>query len=247
MRLTNTTPSFKRLTNEDDIINALDDIQWFSWVDVDTELEKLKASISLFNTTRETLSYLPGAYYRLLMALSAARWVEYVASLFRGNGYYVSTRPTKWVDENGVEHPQILLQTESSLNLYIELLRWYGIVKGVPWDFELTPTSLLHWFMGDGSFGNEISFSTHCFHWNEVEFLACQLRQKIGIKARIDWRPSHPDRPTNPNRHWMIILPVDPASKTRFLDYLSLAPGFEVARQIFPWKFSKSIKKEECV
>ncbi|MFX0064011.1 MAG: hypothetical protein ACFFC7_17715 [Candidatus Hermodarchaeota archaeon] len=246
LRLTTTTPSYKCLTNEDDIINALDDLQWFSWVDVDTELEKLQASISLFNTRRETLSYLQGAYYSLAMAPCATRWVEYIASQFRENGYYVNIYSSKTIID-GVEHPMIGLQTESSLNLSIEWLRWYGLVKGVPWDFELTPTSLLHWFMGDGCFAKEITFATHGFHWNEVEFLTRQLRQKVGVKAKIDWRPVDSDCPGNPNRNWVIVVPANSASRTRFLAYLRMAPGYRIARRVFPWKFSKSIQKQDCV
>ena len=213
MRFIKTIPSFKRVTSEYNFLNALDDLQWFSWVDVDTEFEKLETSISLFNTTRETLSCLQGSYFGLEMAPYAAQWVDYVASQFRGNGYYVNIHPTKTIIK-GVEYPLICFITESSLNLSIELSRWYGLVKEVPWDFELTPTSLLHWFMGDGSFGNEIVFYTNGFHWNEVEFLACQIRQKIGVKAKINWRPSDSDCPGNPNRNWVIVIPANRSSST---------------------------------
>ncbi|MFX0066573.1 MAG: hypothetical protein ACFFC7_30820 [Candidatus Hermodarchaeota archaeon] len=247
LAITRSGETSRPLPSDGVIINALDDLQWFSWVDIKPEPHKLDEAVSLFNNTRETLAYLHGATFQLCMASHATDWIDYVATQFRAGGYYVNINTTKWVDKNDVAHPMIGLRTESSLNLRREQLRWYGLFKGIPWDFELTPTSLLHWFMGDGSFGNEISFSTHCFHWNEVELLACQLRQKVDVKSKIDWRPSHPDRPTNPNRRWMVILPVDSASKTRFFDYLSLAPGFEVARKTMPWKFSKYIQKQDCV
>ena len=61
-------------------------------------------------------------HYCLEMASYAARWVEYIASQFRGNGYCVNTRPTKTIIED-VEYPILVLQTESSFNLYIEWLR----------------------------------------------------------------------------------------------------------------------------
>ncbi|MFX0064188.1 MAG: hypothetical protein ACFFC7_18605 [Candidatus Hermodarchaeota archaeon] len=240
------------------IVNALDNLQWFSWLDVETEPEKLKKEISLFNKTREILAYLRGANYRLKMASSAAQWVDYVATQFREGGYYVNVSPGKWIDKDGVEHPMVHLQTESSFNLYKERLRWYDLVKGVPWNFSLTPISFLHWFMGDGSFNNEITISTNYFHLSEVISLALQLRRKVGVKARLIWRPPHPDSfsrenkaiktdPHDPNRYWVITMPVDRFSRKQFLDYLGMAPGFQVAKRVFPWKFSKYTHKEDCV
>ncbi|MFX0092889.1 MAG: hypothetical protein ACFFBD_14115 [Candidatus Hodarchaeota archaeon] len=251
--LSNRASFFYRLINKNAIIEALENLQWFYWVDV--EIDSLEKEISLFNNTRENLAYLQGGHFVLRMFPRAAKWVEYVADLFRDNGYYADIRTTYLIDKHGVKKPILHLLTEASLNLYIERSRWYGIVKNVPWDFELTPTSLLHWLMGDGSFNNEISFSTQNFHRDEVEFLAGQLRQKLGVKAKLDWRPGtvfgssepYKEEKRNPDRYWMIILPTDPVSRTRFLDYLNLAPGYEVAKKTMPWRFSKSIQKQDCV
>ncbi|MFX0065431.1 MAG: hypothetical protein ACFFC7_24940 [Candidatus Hermodarchaeota archaeon] len=248
------------LPSDDAIINALDDLQWFSWVDIEPVPNKLDEAISLFNNTRETLAYLHGADFKLQMALHAADWIDYIATQFRAGGYYVNIFPTKWVDEDGVEHPAIFLSTESSLNLRREQLRWYDPLRGVPWDFTLTCTSLLHWFVGDGSFtSNEIIFSTDNFHLTDVMRLALELRRTVGVKANLFWRPpttkfgtTEPLSPEefaqlDPNRYWRIKVPANFASRTRFLDYLNQAPGIDIARQVFPWKFSRSIKKEDCV
>ncbi|MFX1256086.1 MAG: hypothetical protein ACFFCZ_31045, partial [Promethearchaeota archaeon] len=247
------------LPSEDAIINALDDLQWFSWVDIEPEPRKLDEAISLFNTTRETLAYLHGVVFRLQMVPHAADWIDYVATQFRAGGYYVNIYPGKQVDEDGVEHPVIFLQTESSLNLHREQLRWYNPLRGVPWNFSLSPTSLLHWFMGDGSFGNEITFSTDNFHLTDVMRLALELRRRVGVRAKPFWRPpkykfgtTEPLSPEelaqlDPNQYWRIKIPANYWSRMRFLDYLDQAPGFDIARRIFPWKFSRSIKKEDCV
>jgi hypothetical protein len=247
----------KTLDNEDEIINALDDLQWFSWLDVDTVPEKLKEAISLFNTTRETLSYLRGAYYHLNMAIHATKWVEYIATQFRASGYHAHMHPTMYINENGQEMPGIGLLTASSLNLYIERLRWYDLVKVLPRNFNLTPTSLLHWLMGDGSFDTSIKLFTYSFHLSEVMRLALQLRQVVGVKARLFWDPPKKNDASkgnktetefpDPNRYWGIKLPVDRPSRTRFLDYLGMAPGFKVARRSFPWKFSKYTKRDDCI
>ncbi|MFX1254966.1 MAG: hypothetical protein ACFFCZ_25380 [Promethearchaeota archaeon] len=258
LQVTHSGETSRLLPSDDVIINALDALQWFSWVDIEPEPRKLDEAISLFNITRETLAYLHGAVFQLHMAPHAADWIDYVATQFRAGGYYVNIFPGKWVDEDGVEHPMVWLQTESSLNLHRERLRWYDLVRGVPWNFSLTPTSLLHWFMGDGCFGNEITFSTDSFHLTDVMRLALELRRTVGVKAKLFWSPhkytfdSEPRSPEelaqlDPNRDWRIKVPANYASRTRFLDYLDQAPGIDIARQVFPWKFSKSIKKEDCV
>ncbi|MFX0094621.1 MAG: hypothetical protein ACFFBD_22995 [Candidatus Hodarchaeota archaeon] len=104
-----------------------------------------------------------------------------------------------------------------------------------------------------------MSFATDCFHLNEVMRLALQLRRKVGVKARLFRSPPKTEfnssqpltqeelKKHDPNRYWRIKLPVDRTSRTRFLDYLSMTPGYEVARRIFPWKFSKFIQKQGCV
>ncbi|MFX0091556.1 MAG: hypothetical protein ACFFBD_07310 [Candidatus Hodarchaeota archaeon] len=254
----NPNPNPVRNPPSDDIfINALDDLQWFSWVNV--KVDNLENAVPLFNKTRTILSHLNGAHFQLTMVPYASQWIEYVATQFREDGYYVNIYPSEWIDKDGVRHPMISLQTESSLNLSKELLKWYDLVKGVPWNFNLTPTSLLHWMMGDGSFGNEILFMTQSFHLTEVMRLALQLRRKVGIKTTLVWRPNkhkfgssellEPEQlaQLDPNRYWLIKAPTDPSSRTKFLDYLDQAPGIETARRVFPWKFSKDIRKQDCV
>ena len=113
--------------------------------------------------------------------------------------------------------------------------------------------------MGDGSFSNEITFSTDSFHLTDVMRLALELRRTVGVKAELFWNPPKTKFGTpeplsseelaqlDPNRYWRIKVPANYASRTRFLDYLDQAPGIDIARRVFPWKFSRSIKKENCV
>jgi hypothetical protein len=259
LTVVNSVETSNQLPSDDDIINALDDLQWFFWVDLETESSKISEAISLFNKIRENLAYLHGVCFQMVMSHHATEWVDYIATQFREGGYYVNVFPDIWVDKNGVEHPRIFLQTESSLNLRREWLRWYNRRKGVPWNFSLTPTSLLHWFIGDGCFGFEITLSTDSFHLTDVMHLALELRHKVGVKARLFWRPpkykfgtTEPLEPEefaqlDPNRYWRIKVPIDHESRTRFFDYLNRAPGIEVARRVFPWKFSRDVQKQDCV
>ena len=110
--------------------------------------------------------------------------------------------------------------------------------------------------MGDGCFSSQITFSTDAFHLSDGILLTLELRRKVNVKAALFWDPPKfkfgTTRPLgaeevaqlDPNRYWRIKVPTNYASRTRFLNYLDMVPGFEVARRLFPWKFSKSIKKE---
>jgi len=69
--------------------------------------------------------------------------------------------------------------------------RWYRNGKKIiPKDLKLTPTVVLHWYIGDGSLIKPskgkpfIHFATNCFTFEEVNFLVEQLN-KLGLKAYL--------------------------------------------------------------
>ncbi|MFX1255195.1 MAG: hypothetical protein ACFFCZ_26580 [Promethearchaeota archaeon] len=123
LQINKSVETSRPLPSDDAIINALDDLQWFSWADIGSEPSKLDEEVFLFNKSRETQAYLHGAAFHLKMAPHGADWIDHIATQFRAGGYYVNIHPTKWVDKDGVEHPMIGLFTQSSLNLRRELLR----------------------------------------------------------------------------------------------------------------------------
>ncbi|MFX0094620.1 MAG: hypothetical protein ACFFBD_22990 [Candidatus Hodarchaeota archaeon] len=116
-------PSINPLPPVDDIINALDDLQWFYWLDA------CKNEIPLFNSTRETLSRLPGYKFILTQAPHAVQWIDHLAFQFRSGDYYARVYPVKWKDKYGVEHPLIRLRTEASINLTMVRFRWYDLIN----------------------------------------------------------------------------------------------------------------------
>lgn len=77
-----------------------------------------------------------------------------------------------------------------SLN-YVELAdqrrRWYpNGKKQVPLDLVLTPTTLLHWFCGDGKGGDAkgtLGLCTDSFSQRDVEFLIERLKEDLDISA----------------------------------------------------------------
>ena len=63
---------------------------------------------------------------------------------------------------------------------------WYpNNVKIVPRTLQLTPTTALHWYLGDGSLDNHqgLIFCTDSFDASDIDFLICLLCYE-NIKAR---------------------------------------------------------------
>ncbi len=98
---------------------------------------------------------------------------------------------------NGKIYKSYWLESLGSQFLLEQRKWWYpNGIKIVPKDFKLTPTSLLYWFLGDGSYGyknkihkskESIRLSTECFTKEDNEFLQKQLL-KLGIKSAINFK-----------------------------------------------------------
>jgi LAGLIDADG DNA endonuclease family len=82
-------------------------------------------------------------------------------------------------------------QIHSRVDAYLtkQHSRWYrNGKKVVPGDLRLSPTSMKHWYIGDGGFDShkgylrQICISTHAFSSEERFFLTEQLHE-LGIKA----------------------------------------------------------------
>lgn len=99
---------------------------------------------------------------------------------------------------SGKPYEYCILQTNNSHLLTSEYLRWYRrnpsgkMGKQVPEDLVLTPISLAHWFMGDGSSSRDnrstfhaqtinTCFATGSFVEHGVELLEGQLQHEFGL------------------------------------------------------------------
>ena len=80
--------------------------------------------------------------------------------------------------------PSHLLYTPAYVENQSEKARWYPAdVKAVPRDLFLTPTVLLHWFCGDGTYdgAGHLTFCTQCFTKDDVDFLVHCLQRDLCI------------------------------------------------------------------
>lgn len=79
------------------------------------------------------------------------------------------------------------IKSKSTPSLKVIRQKWYTSErKIVPINLKLTPTMILHWYLGDGSLEKRgrIEIATNGFDENENKFLA-ELFSELGIKALI--------------------------------------------------------------
>lgn len=148
---------------------------------------------------------------------------------------------------NGKKYKHYVFKTLVHKELLSMYRKWYpsenNFVKSVPSDFVLTPISLLHWYMDDGTSSYRIrsepqyksgewkqrvksirlSFCSESFTRSENEFLVEQLK-KLGVTAQVIPYPS--------GTGWRIKIP---SSKTHdFFDVIGPCPVSSLA---YRWKW----------
>jgi len=80
------------------------------------------------------------------------------------------------------------LRTVSTIQIHHLRSKWYkNNIKIIPDDFKLTPTVMLHWYMGDGTLpkGQYGVLCVDCFTNQENKFLSNLINKEIGIKSSI--------------------------------------------------------------
>jgi len=113
--------------------------------------------------------------------------------------------------------------------------RWYSDSKKIiPDDLKLTPTVVLHWYIGDGSLIKPskgkpfIHFATNCFTFEEVNFLVDQLNE-LGLKAYLRTGTEYRTKRKFP----YIVLSVK--STLDFFDFIGSCP--EPIKQDYNYKW----------
>jgi hypothetical protein len=215
-------------------MNALDTLfllQFLYEIDSDTVIKE-------FNEANSIISGSQTAYFRLHKSLEEKPWVRFIGQIFQSRGHSVSIS-----DSKGTIH----LHTQGTVQLYKLFQRWYkNAKKKVPSDLKLTPRVVLHWFIGDGGTGKRrIVLYSLSFSKEENELLADLLNKEIGISVTVAPRKN----PRQPDRSYYLLDITGRRNYRSFLDYLELAPAYSLnlAKQLFPWKFSTDIRKKDVI
>lgn len=83
------------------------------------------------------------------------------------------------------------IATRSHMDLAEQKQRWYRkegnkYIKNVPDDVRITPTSLLLWYLGDGTYsGGDISIAAYDFTEEDNRFLASLIAENLGLHCAL--------------------------------------------------------------
>jgi hypothetical protein len=119
---------------------------------------------------------------------------------------------------------------------------WNGFKKIVPKDFVLDETSLLHWFLDDGSSSYltknqgkskqvKISFSCECFSCESQLFLINQMKQKWNIDAKMKFYRKSATSKINNGDLFRIYIPAHQSD-----DFYSVIGPPPVKSLEYKWK-----------
>ncbi len=99
---------------------------------------------------------------------------------------------------------------------------WYqNSTKIIPEDLQLTPTTVLHWFLGDGHavYTHDhyvvVGFATYCFTWAECEGLVDRFKE---VDSRLDFHVQQ-HRPGQPK-----IISQKQSTVGAFYEYVGTSP-----------------------
>ena len=133
--------------------------------------------------------------------------------------------------------------TSASVQLFKIWQLWYiqkgtTNIKVLPRNLpEITPNILLHWYIGDGTLsGSDFSLSTHNFTYLENLKLRDYL-STVGITSSVKQK----------NNNYFLRLSNSQSNVETFFNYISKAKLYNNAKDLFPYKFDKKIKKGDWI
>jgi hypothetical protein len=216
-------------------LGALDSLSSLTEKQITNSQDLIKI-IEKYNKIVGIISKTQVAGFHIHKSLLEEPWLKWLANLFKKHKYSVTIVPPK---------KSAHMITQRTVQLYKEYKRWYPKgKKAVPTDLRLTPESVLHWYVGDGSSGKyELIFSTQSFNEADNKLLARLLRKATGVKAKIQPLKSH----NNPQKTLYKLCIYSRKNIDRFFEYLEEAPknSLSLAKQLFPWKFDCTLRKKD--
>lgn len=203
--------------------------------------KNMNNAIKIFNRSLDTIHRFPMGRFRFCMSILTIPWANHIKQIFESNGIILSSLIT---NSKIVQYPSVNLTSKNSAQIAYLYKNWYPKGKKiVPRNIRITPTVLFHWFIGDGSYNDtEISFSTHSFSYNDVDYLVNLLSNEFGINSH--WR----EEKSNSNNQPFLVIGRKKDRKTffRYLECVNQKSLF-IAKILFPWKFDGKLRKKEVM
>lgn len=150
-------------------------------------------------TTEDLMSWVDGFmlgdghiahYSRHAYAQISCRDIEWAEYSIRGFWMFDTSKPhlnKVWNKRLCKEYTSWTVRTISYPFFTDQRHRWYpDDVKRIPQDIRADATSLLLWYLGDGSLdGNQVSIAAYDFTENENAFLIERFRESLGIQFTL--------------------------------------------------------------
>ncbi|MFX0173321.1 MAG: hypothetical protein ACFE9L_15615 [Candidatus Hodarchaeota archaeon] len=183
------------------------------------------------------------ARFNFIMSLLALPWALHIKNIFENNGIPMSYKIND-ARITAARYHTVGVWSRNTVQFKEIFEQWYlNGTKFVPKNIQMTPTTVLHWFIGDGyRRESKIIFCTHNFTSTDVEFLSNLLNKTLGISYH--WRYEKLKSNNQP------ILVINRQSDIcAFKKYLDQAPpdSLVLAKNIFPWKFNGKLRKRDAM
>ena len=134
-----------------------------------------------------------GRYY---MASKEKQWTGYGMSKFKVYGAKDSEKHE--YPQEDIKHPNPIYSSRTFMHPDIlnQAIRWYPLpecAKKIPSDVRITPTSVMLWYLGDGSLtGNKcIKLATGSFSPQDIKNILIKKIEEHGIHCHLIWNPSN--------------------------------------------------------
>jgi len=136
-------------------------------------------------------------YARISMGSTQRQWTEYAMSKFQ---QYQPRKISKHIyRDDDIKHPNPLYttQTRNHPDAVKQAERWYefpNCKKIVPKDVRITPTSVMLWYLGDGSIANHknVKLATCSFTEEEIKGILIPKLEKCGIHTYLGYWREYP-------------------------------------------------------
>ncbi|MHA1968067.1 MAG: hypothetical protein ACW964_09710 [Candidatus Hodarchaeales archaeon] len=202
--------------------------------------DDIKFDASSFNEATGILCDYRVARMNFVTSLLSIPWTLHIKDIFRNNGIQMSHK----INDASVlaaNHNTVSLWSRGTLQLREIYENWYqNGEKNIPRNILMSPTLLLHWFIGDGSFSDStIQISTHCFSITDVKFMIDLLNRSLNICSRYRIE----------DQTFPVLKIYRNVDVKFFLEYLESArpSSLSLAKEVFPWKFDGSLRKRDVM
>jgi hypothetical protein len=230
-----------QMKDEKDFLNDLKSEKYYEYVSflrslLQSPIRQITSIlIENFNNAVEYISSFPTAQFRMHVGIKSKSWIDYQSSLFVNEGYsanvFMRDKKIPTIESDKTTG----FDTSSSVQLFELYAIWYPDNKKIlPPNLNITPNVLLHWYIGDGSFGpHSFYLSTQNFTKIEVRKLSELLKRDADVISTVH---EHKDG-------FILTMSLKKDNIERFFNFTEKAnsTALEIAKQTFPWKFDKNL------